>query len=191
MTKKIFQIGFNRCGTTSLYNFFKKQCKDNLKCVHWDNGKIGETIYRNKQNHKLLLFNSKYTSYNFISDMECRIDNKYYFTQIHDYQLLEQQYPKARFILNTRSFDNWIKSRLKHYNNKDIELQLKTYSYNNIIKLWTDQWEQHHYNVQKYFQNKLHKLLIFDIETTDASPIINFFHDLKFNTSIFYKHDYK
>ena len=38
---KIFQIGFNRCGTTSIYNFFNKCENKKLKCLHWEKGERG------------------------------------------------------------------------------------------------------------------------------------------------------
>ena len=36
---KIFQIGFNRCGTGSLYNFFKE---NGFISIHWDSGEIAK-----------------------------------------------------------------------------------------------------------------------------------------------------
>jgi hypothetical protein len=130
MTKKIFQIGFNRCGTTSIYDFFKKSCVNNLKCVHWDNGNIAKTIFKNNNNGRPPLYNSKYLLYDFIGDMEANIDNKiYYFAFLDSYSLLDLHYPNSKFILNTRNKENWINSRLRHYHKNDINLQKKTYNY--------------------------------------------------------------
>ena len=42
--KKIFVIGPNKCGTISLYIFFKK---NNLKPIHWDNGNLALKIISN------------------------------------------------------------------------------------------------------------------------------------------------
>lgn len=189
---KIFQIGFNRCGTTSLYKFFQNSCIDNLKCIHWDNGDIAKTIFNNNSNGIPPLYNSKYLRYDFISDMEGNIDNKiYYFAFLDSYKLLDKYYPNSKFILNTRNKKNWINSRLKHYHKKDINLQKKTYSCNDIIKLWDYQWDYHHNNIISYFKNRKKDLLIFDIETTSAKPIIDFFSELSFSTSNFPHKNYK
>lgn len=188
---KIFQIGFNRCGTTSLYNFFKNNCINNLKCIHWDNGNLAKSIYNNINNNQECLHQTKYLQYNFISDMEAKInDQVYYFAFLYTYQLLDQQYPDSKFILNTRNKENWINSRIKHYHNKDIEIQKKTYNVKDIVSLWSDQWDYHHKNVQKYFSNKK-KLIIFDIETSDAKPLVDFFPELSFKNNEFLHKDYK
>jgi len=123
--------------------------------------------------------------------METNINNQiYYFAFLYVYQLLDQQYPNSKFILNTRNKNNWINSRIKHYHNKDIEIQKKTYNVKDIVSLWSDQWDYHHKNVQKYFSNKKN-LIIFDIETTDAKPLVDFFHDLSFKNNEFLHKDYK
>jgi hypothetical protein len=189
---KIFQIGFNRCGTTSIFNFFKYYCVNNLKCIHWDHGKIAKTMFRNIKNKQPPLYNSDYVKYNFISDMEASIDNEvYYFAFLYNYKLLDQYYPNSKFILNTRTKENWINSRLRHYNSKDIELQKKTYQSTNIVDLWSHQWDQHHKDVIDYFNNREKDLLIFNIETNNADPIIAFFPELSFATRVFPKKDYR
>lgn len=189
---KIFQIGFNRCGTTSLYKFFQNSCTNNLKCIHWDDGNIAKTIFKNNINGDPPLHESKYFLYNFISDMEANIDDKiYYFAFLDSYKLLDTYYPNSKFILNTRNKKNWINSRLKHYNKKDIGLQKKTYNCNDIVKLWNYQWDYHHNNIISYFKNRQNDLLIFDIETTNAKPIIDFLPQFAFSTSNFPQKDYK
>ena len=35
---KYFQIGFKRCGTTSLAAFFNRS---GIPCAHWDRGRLG------------------------------------------------------------------------------------------------------------------------------------------------------
>jgi hypothetical protein len=138
------------------------------------------------------LHNSKYLFYDFIGDMEGNIDNKiYYFAFLDSYKLLDLYYPDSKFILNTRNKENWINSRLKHYDENDINLQKKIYHYNDIIELWSYQWDRHHNNVMSYFKNRQKDLLIFNIETTDARSIINFLPNLSFSTANFQQKNYK
>lgn len=110
---KIFQIGFNRCGTTSLYNFFKHSCSDGLLCAHWENHKLAKILYRKKS-----FKDTEYQDYHFFSDMEGIVDSKYHFAHMENYRDLDLQYPNSKFILNTRNINKWILSRLSHYSKK-------------------------------------------------------------------------
>ena len=108
---KIFQIGFNKCGTTSFFHLFENFTNPCLKPIHWDDGRLAFKIYNNnKENIKLL---DGYEDYIFFSDMECVIDNNIY-EAFRLYKELDKQYPNSKFILNVRNQENWVKSRLKH-----------------------------------------------------------------------------
>ena len=113
MKPKIFQIGFNKCGTVSLWVLFKYYCKPSIPCIHWDDGKLALKIENNLHQDKPLL--SGYDYYTFYSDMESVFYENSYPTIIEAYkyyQILDKQYPHSKFILNTRNVDNWILSRI-------------------------------------------------------------------------------
>jgi len=44
--KKIFQIGFNKCGTTSIHQFL---LNNGIRSVHWEGGKIADEIIKTDQ----------------------------------------------------------------------------------------------------------------------------------------------
>ena len=67
---KIFQIGFNKCGTLSLWNLFNSYSK--LKSIHWDYGNLAQTIYNNIYSDIYLPLDS-YEDYTYFGDMECFI----------------------------------------------------------------------------------------------------------------------
>ena len=200
---KIFQIGFNRCGTTFLYKIFKNA---NVASVHWDRGKLGKSIYDNKTSGNKLL-QGKYDKCSFYSDMEtCFLYNNkliLYDPYITDFKTLDKQYPHSKFILNTRNINNWIKSRLHHVSrfaylsSNDVEVmhdQKQSYIYNQcliynkepsaIILNWKENWHKHHESVIKYFQNRPNDLLIFNIEKDDINKLCKFLPNIKFNTTI-------
>lgn len=197
---KIFQIGFNKCGTSSIYELFNKYTS--LKCLHWDYGKIAYTIKENHKNNRWLL--TGYEHIDVFTDMECRIVRNNMYELVYGYKyfdILDKQYPDSKFILNTRNIDNWIDSRLKHtsgYIIDDTDQKLikklnpeisyyKRYSLNidEVINIWRQQWHEHHDNVLNYFHKKQNQLLIYDIEINDISKIIEFFqpHGITFNTN--------
>ena len=45
----IFQIGFNKCGTRSLYHFFKD---NGIPSIHYDGGKIAKSMFQNNSMNK-------------------------------------------------------------------------------------------------------------------------------------------
>ena len=49
---RVFQIGFNKCGTRSLFKFFKK---NGIESIHYDKGNIAISMFNNfNQNKKLI-----------------------------------------------------------------------------------------------------------------------------------------
>jgi hypothetical protein len=159
---KIFQIGFHRCGTTSIHNLF---INAGLKSIHWDNGRPGKIILENIINDKMPLTN--------IEDYDCYTDIEYQnnFPLIDHYKLLDEKYPNSLFILNTRPLTKWIKSRLNHHNGlfwieyqKDKKLQgIYLVSKKDVVHHWKKEWEKHHKEAIQYFKNK-ENFLFFDIE---------------------------
>lgn len=181
---KIFQIGFNKTGTSSLHNLFKNYTNPKLQSVHWDNGLLAYSMLINKINNKPLL-SGKYESYNFFSDMECVYtkDNIFHwlFIYMDDFKTLDVQYPNSKFILNIRDKTNWLKSRAVHRNNSPVsyidshKIYYKCKSYDDVIKIWSDQYDTHIKNVIDYFHGRSDDLLVFDIEKDPFQKFSNFF----------------
>jgi len=82
---KIFVIGFNKTGTSSLHGLF---CYLDIKSIHWD--KIKPVI-------------------DIIDEFDAFTDiTPYSFKEYYN------KYPDSLFILNTRPISNWLISRYKH-----------------------------------------------------------------------------
>lgn len=185
---KIFQIGFNKCGTTSIYNLFDQYIENKkLKCIHWDNNNLALTIHKNvlSNNNKNIL--GKYNDYDVITDMECATLDKIILAHKDYFKELDSCYPNSKFILNIRPFDKWIKSRLKHRHYvKDtyVLMYMSVYNFttvNEVIELWEYHWNEHINSVINYFSNRDKDLLIFDIENDKLDRLINFLPSLKFS----------
>jgi hypothetical protein len=186
---KIFQIGFNRCGTLCLYNFFKD---NKIPSIHWDNGNLSLTMKKNHEQNKPLL--NGLEKYVFFSDMEhFDADIGVFYSHVHFYKLLDEQNPESKFILNTRNVDNWIKSRLNHkfcgitgfYAN--FIMSRLNISLEQLLDKWRLEWDNHNKDVIEYFKGREDDLLIFDIENDDPQKIVDFlmeFYALKKNKFI-------
>lgn len=204
MINKIFQIGFNKCGTTSIYHLFSKYSEPKLKCVHWDYGFLAKNIYDNL-NNGLPLLSGKYEDVTIFTDIECNLrDENNSVKFLFGYKLfkkLDEQYPHSKFILNTRNIDEWISSRIKHLcnyeivNNKLVTFPFKktyyelyaeflpTKSRTEIIDIWKNEWYEHHKDVLLYFHNKPNKLLVYDIDKDPLEKLFNFLnHKIVFST---------
>ena len=140
MNQKIFVIGFNKCGTTSLHTLFKS-C--NINSVHMSG--------LNSQD--ILELASKYDA---ITD-----GNHYNFQDYYD------KYPNSLFILNTRPIYKWLLSRYKHHshlcNNKNYQSWCWPASIQRTTN-WIKTRTQHYKNVKDFFKDKPGQLKIVNIE---------------------------
>jgi hypothetical protein len=202
---RIFQVGFNKCGTLSLYNLFQNYCTPTITSVHWNRGYLARDIHDNILKGCPPL--SGYESYSAYFDMECfRTHNEKisWVSIAKDYfDLLDINYPNSKFILNTRNIDNWINSRIRHmcdfspmrYGYTErltssvpyLEYHKQAYDVDSIEKLipiWREEWNTHHDNIITHFTYRPNDLLVFDIEQDPFSKLQDFFTQCGFNFSI-------
>ena len=101
-----FQIGFNRCGTVSLYRFFRA---NGFAAVHHDGGRLAIAMDANLRAGRHVL--SGYERCEAFFDMSFLRPHVH--VEMYKYwdRLLEQV-PEARFILNLRDVEHWVASRL-------------------------------------------------------------------------------
>lgn len=185
---KVFQIGFNRCGTTSIYNFFKTNT--NLKCLHYEGGRIAFQMLQNQIEQRPLL-EGKYQSHNVFTDMQAFVSakGKTYLLLAHTeyYKTLDHQYPNSKFILNTRDIEKWIESRIKHYTkNGWIRRMPQIYDTDDFVQIWRRQWIEHHEDTKEYFKDR-DNFLVFDIEKDSGEKIAHFIPEVRFKNTKFPK----
>ncbi|MFN3232512.1 MAG: sulfotransferase [Alphaproteobacteria bacterium] len=164
---KIFQIGFNKCGTTSLWRHFAEH---GLKTVHHDNGQLALTIKRNLDSGAPIL--KGYEDYDFFSDM-IYLSDKTHIEACKFHKELCEQVPGSRFILNTRNKDRWLKSRLEH--GDMAERCRNVYGYktlDEVVDRWSRDWDEHHAAVMQDIPAD--RLIVFNIETDDISDVDRF-----------------
>lgn len=182
---KVFQIGFNKCGTSSLYRLF---FKNRLKSCHWDLGKIALDFKANITIGKLA-FEGTYSDYIFFSDM-IHIDRSNLIEVYKYFDILDSHYPGSKFILNTRDIDKWISSRLHHGSGSFFRRFQKYYdlSDNEIIDLWEAEWFLHTHRVLAHFKDRAQDLLVFDIEKDSPEKISVFLQGIYNLHPEFYEH---
>lgn len=166
---KVFQIGFNRCGTTSIHSYF---VANGIRRVHWDNGCLARRMFTNLANGDDII--AGYSEFDVFTDMEW-LDGVHFFEGYKLFPYLAEQYPDAVFILNTRDREDWIKSRFRHFDG-DYALRYKRYlsisSDSALAQAWRAEWVRHHMRVREFFSTRPHRFFICDIEN-DLPTILN------------------
>ncbi|WP_444912186.1 sulfotransferase [Microbulbifer sp. PAAF003] len=182
---KVSQIGFNKCGTTSVNHFF---LRNGYESVHWDHGSLALRLEDNYLHGKPLL--SGYKNFDFYSDMEF-VSSRCLYAFEKYYHELDRQYPDSLFILNTRPVEKWVESRLNHGNGSYLHRFEKIYSCDRetVIRRWKYEWHRHHSNVLQYFYGRKN-FLLFDIEKDDGRKLKEFIGCSRLQAS-FYKHAHK
>jgi len=160
---KIFCIGLNKTGTTSLHIAFQKL---GFKSVHWKDkqgNNIKDIILDNyEKGNKLLDGLDQYDAY---SDWNLPTTNFLF-------KKLDEQYPDSLFIFTTRNREDWILSREKHVkrtpNWKELQkLKPDNPWWNMDKKAWQQEYDDLHNSVYEYFKDRPNDLLIFDLTKGD------------------------
>ncbi len=103
--QRYFQIGFRKCGTTSLWEFFSR---NGIPAVHWDGGDLARRMRDNLEAGRRILdgYDHRYDAF---TDMEFN-DPDDWFEGFKRFRELLRDYPAAKFVLNTREQEAWLLS---------------------------------------------------------------------------------
>ena len=178
MLPKIFVIGFNKCGTTSLHKMFRRA---GLASSHYrhhgadgSSAIIAEKMDQNARTGLPLLDGiADATAY---SDMDM-CQKRSYLSGIGQFRLLDRQYPGSRFILNTRDPENWLNSRCRHFDGGYLRramAQAGVRDMHEMRAIWRLDWHAHHAALQVHFATRRDQFLIFDIERDDPKTLCAF-----------------
>jgi len=169
VAKKFFQVGFNKCGTTSIAKFFNR---NGLPAVHWDGGRLALRMSRNLDNGVPIL--SGYEKYTAFFDMEAITDTEFV-EGSKLYEELLDEVDDPMFILNTRNQNRWISSRLDHLEVEYANRQLQILGFDELSDLvthWRHEWVAHHAAVVESVPSE--RLLVFDIENDPPEALCQF-----------------
>lgn len=169
---KIFQIGYNKCGTGILHQTLLQL---GYESIFYDNGKLARTMLTNFVNEEPLL--KGYEKYDAYVCMEDVCTNLYAHRLF--YKILDEQYPGSKFILNVRNVDNWVQNRVRQPG------YLVAYMWATgimmapeVIEKWKRSWHKHIEDVHKYFGDRVNKdLLVYNVEKDDPQKIFEFLMD--------------
>lgn len=175
MENKIFCIGLNKTGTSSLHAAFEIL---GLKSVHFrdDEKRNIKDIIENNYFNEINIIEGL-THYNAFSDWDR------YPTTIPIFKEFDKQYPNSKFILNIRDLEPWLKSRVKHVErNQQVmrENPSRNLTWLTIdIEGWTKEYNLHYNAAFEYFKDRPNDILTFDVTKGDGWDKLCPFLDLE------------
>lgn len=173
---KIFCISFQRTGTTSVGQFFKKH---GYSVATW------EVSRKNKWTP--LWFDGDYESI-FQSDdfKKSQVFEDDPWWCLDFYKVLYHRFPKAKFILFTRDSDKWFDSMVSHSDGKTLG---NTFRHAKIYRREKEYYEKFGTNLSNYDFNKIDNLL--DLNESHRSHYKNIYEFRNNEIKEFFKiHDY-
>ena len=169
-----FQIGFKRCGTSAITVFFNRS---GIPCVHHDRGRLARRMRDNLAAGRAPI--AGYERYRAFTDMNWFAARDYFdgFKQYPD--LLAYYGGRARFILNTRPLEHWVRSLWTHHERWDAAVVREHYQWRYgttdaaaVTDIWRWEWQKHHARVRATIPPG--QLLVFDIESDSPVRLCEF-----------------
>jgi len=177
--RKVFVIGFNKCGTTSLHHLFSGSGLTSLHWLYPDS--VGER--RPLASRMLANISTKRHTLEGIPDVVCFSDITYYDNQmiIEPFLFLDallNDCPGCRLIFNYRDIDSWIESRRRHPRLLSrFKSAMELRSDNEVLDYWRMQFSQVFDEVKRK-ANEGAPILQFKIDEDDPSKLSHFLSDV-------------
>jgi hypothetical protein len=164
---KVFFIGFNKCGTTSLHNWLKDA---GIRSFHGGSDTI--------DCHTRILANIALgrPALDGLDQYDAYLDVRAVQEQ---FRALDRDYPGSKFVLNTRNVDRWIVSRLNHLNGGYVALMNLYYgvelSWSEWVARWRRQFTDHERVIDQHFGPRRDSAYLrFDVEADKPSLLAAF-----------------
>ena len=125
--------------------------------------------------HKLFLANNLKSEHRTVwhpENFDCFSDNG----NLNNFKELDKTYPDATFILNVRSLDKWLASRIAFCYKEYLKNDKPNWGYPcnmEMCKSWIEQRQAHHLEVLEYFKDRPDKLIIINIEKDNWEEYIS------------------
>jgi len=173
--KPVLLVGFNKCATTSFQEFFRLNGYNCLGHTYTDehgsrtNG--AKVIFENLQSGRHPF--TKLEQFDAFSDLECVTGDQVIEIREH-FKEIERSCSDLIFILNTRSKDDWLRSRREHFKGRYIAHYRRIWNTDNesIVARWSQQWDDHHRAVREELPAE--KLFEFNADNPDVAGLCRF-----------------
>lgn len=169
---KVFQIGFNKCGTSSIWQRLDALGFSATHLNTPDGQNLALTMQANLTAGQPILLGLE--DYDAFTDIEAQRD-EIFLEGYKFYPHLLQQVTDPLFILNLRDRERWVASRLDHNDGAYAKALLRLSGLPSLEALadhWRHDWDDHIAKVQATIPAD--RLLVHNIETDDPADIDRF-----------------
>lgn len=148
MFNKVFCIGFNKTGTSSLHQLFLDLGLTSLH-AYYSHFPVRDPIF---------------------AQFQCFSDGDQ-----HDFAALDQAWPGSKFILTTRPFEDWLISRIRHVEQRRhigaSGPMREEYEANPglAVRRWIERRLRYHGSVRDYFLGRENDLLVVNVCDSGAA----------------------
>lgn len=179
----LFQIGFNKCATTALASLFSRA---GIRSLHSGGRKwrrIGHPAIagRNPQLDIQTNIREGRPPIEGLEDFGAFFDMEFaqrleLIENFREYRAFARAYPHARFMLNTRDREDWLRSRIRHKDGMYLGRAMKRMGKDRdaVLQFWADDFDRHHAEVREFFAAESDRLLVFDIDCDHVRKIVRF-----------------
>ncbi len=185
MAPKLFQIGFNKTATTALFWFFVQSGHSALHSSGRRSRRAGHPVVSQRHpqvtiHHNICAGLPPATG---LEEFEAFFDMEYDMpgsqVKIENFKFFDRfarAYPDARFLLNTRDTQSWLRSRQRHNGGNYIKRSMArlSMSEDEVLRHWADEHVRHHDAVRTFFAQESDRLFEFDIKATPLEDLIAF-----------------
>ena len=150
--RRVFAIGLNKTGTTSLDAALRLL---GYRTLHWG-GPDARRCVRRAMAEGAPLLEHLDPEPEAVSDLE---------EVTHSFELADRQYPGSRFVLTVRDLDDWLDSRRRHVERNRRRRAQGTYRGRFLSvepEAWAAEYRRHERRVRSYFAGR-EDLLVLDV----------------------------
>ena len=170
---KVFVIGLNKTATRSIFMLFKRS---GYRGMHYSHGILARDIADSKQTRRPAS-GAVRRRRRLHGHGGCERPPTGPFEGYAEYAHLDAHYPDAKFVLNIRGLNGWLRSRMLHREGSYFRKWAALYGTDDPIEVmtrWKAQYEDHHDAVRAYFADKPGRLLEFRIGKDDPRALVEF-----------------
>lgn len=182
---KIFQIGFNKTATTSLYWLFVNSGHSALHSSGRRARKKGHKVVSRIHPQVLIHHNilAGLPPAEGLDDFEAFFDMEYDFPRnaiklenFKHFAAFAEAYPNAKFILNLRDKEAWLRSRARHQDGDYLSRSMVRLGMDEAqtLQYWADDFDRHHDAVREYFLTQQGRLMEFKLEEDPIDELVDF-----------------
>ena len=188
---RIFCVGLNKCGTTSLDRMFRASGLRSVSSGHAKMRPAAVTMFVNLSAHRPLIAGlERFVAFSDLNFLSPRI----YLDAHVLFERLDAENPGARFVLNTRPKDDWLRSRAEHASPKGkpfAERFAKAFRVppTEVRGIWSEQWDRHHAAVRRHFEGRGEQFAEFDVSRDDPAALAAFLRPHRIDPAAWDRHN--